>query len=180
MDVSFVCGRNATLRGWFYEMKAKLFRQLRMYVGNEPETGSGFVPIDGVVPNPKRISMFSDGTKILRALTSVKLQATVTTTMPMKNPPHPGDFIRTEIIEPAGLSVTAAAAALRVSRPALSSLLNGRADLSGDMALRVEKAFGVKMDTLMRMQVSYDIAQTRKREKQIHVRRIHQLANVQA
>ena len=78
--------------------------------------------------------------------------------MPIKNPPHPGDFIRTEIIEPAGLSVTAAAAALQVSRPALSSLLNGKADLSGDMALRIEKAFGVKMDTLMRMQSAYDIA----------------------
>ena len=84
--------------------------------------------------------------------------------MPLKNPPHPGDFIRSEIIQPAGLSVTAAAAALRVSRPALSSLLNGKADLSGEMALRVEKAFGVKMDTLMRMQSAYDIAQTRKRE----------------
>jgi addiction module HigA family antidote len=70
--------------------------------------------------------------------------------MSIKNPPHPGDFIRTEIIEPAGLTVTAAAAALQVSRPALSSLLNGKADLSGDMALRIEKAFGVKMDTLMR------------------------------
>src|SRR3974390_3001239 len=81
--------------------------------------------------------------------------------MPMKNPPHPGDFIRTEIIEPAGLSVTAAAEALQVSRPALSSLLNAKADLSGNMALRIEKAFGVKMDTLMRMQASYDIAQTR-------------------
>jgi addiction module HigA family antidote len=93
--------------------------------------------------------------------------------MPVKNPPHPGDFIRTEIIAAAGLSVTAAA--LQVSRPALSSLLNGRADLSGDMALRIEKAFGVKMDTLMRMQASHDIAQTRKREKQIHVRRIRRL-----
>jgi len=93
--------------------------------------------------------------------------------MPMKNPPHPGNFIRTEIIEPAGLSVTAAAAALQVSRPALSSLLNGKANLSGDMALRIEKAFGVKMDTLMRMQSAYDIAQTRKREKEIFVRRIH-------
>src|ERR1700686_5775604 len=92
--------------------------------------------------------------------------------MPMKSPPHPGDFIRTEIIAPAGLTVTAAAAALGVSRPALSSLLNGKAGLSGDMALRIEKAFGAKMDTLMRMQASYDIAQTRKREKQVHVRRI--------
>jgi antitoxin HigA-1 len=91
--------------------------------------------------------------------------------MPMKNPPHPGSFIRTEIIDSAGLSVTAAAAALRVSRPALSSLLNGKAGLSGEMALRIEKAFGVKMDTLMRMQASYDIAQTRKREGDIRVRR---------
>jgi antitoxin HigA-1 len=92
--------------------------------------------------------------------------------MPIKNPPHPGDFIRTEVIAPAGLTVTAAAAALRVSRPALSSLLNGKAGLSGEMALRIEKAFGVKMDTLMRMQSAYDIARARKREKDIHVRRI--------
>ena len=100
--------------------------------------------------------------------------------MRMKNPPHPGDFIRTEIIKPSGLSVTAAAAALHVSRPALSSLLNGSADLSGEMALRIEKAFGVKMDTLMRMQASYDIAQTRKREKKIRVRRIRATADVHA
>jgi antitoxin HigA-1 len=99
--------------------------------------------------------------------------------MPMKNPPHPGDFIRTEIIQPAGLSVTAAAVALQVSRPALSSLLNGKSYLSGDMALRIEKAFGVQMDTLMRMQASYDIAQTRKREKKIHVQRIASLADAQ-
>ena len=91
--------------------------------------------------------------------------------MPMKNPPHPGDFIRTEIVEAAGLTVTAAANLLGVSRPTLSSLLNGKAGLSGNMALRVEKAFGVKMDTLMRMQSSYDIAQTRKREKEIRVGR---------
>src|ERR1035441_5671847 len=91
--------------------------------------------------------------------------------MPIKNPAHPGDFIRTEIIKPAGLSVTAAAVALRISRPALSSLLNGKAGLSVEMALRIEKAFGVKMDTLMRMQASYDIAQTRKRESEIRVRR---------
>ena len=98
--------------------------------------------------------------------------------MAIKSPPHPGDFIRTEIIEPAGLSVTAAATALRISRPALSSLLNGKAALSGNMALRIEKAFGVKMDTLMRMQSSYDIAQTRLRENQIRVRRLHLSADV--
>jgi len=98
--------------------------------------------------------------------------------MSMKNPPHPGDFIRTEIIEPTGLSVTAAAIALRVSRPALSSLLNGKSDLTGNMALRIEKALGVKMDTLMRMQSSYDIAQARRREKEIRVRPLHGLAHV--
>ncbi len=53
----------------------------------------------------------------------------------------------------------------------LSTLLNGKSDLSGDMALRIEKAFGPKMETLMRMQSSYDIARTRKRESKIHVRR---------
>jgi addiction module HigA family antidote len=89
--------------------------------------------------------------------------------MRMLNPPHPGAFIKTEIITPLGLSVTAAAQALAISRPTLSTLLNGKADLSGDMALRIEKAFGVKMDTLMRMQSSYDIARTRKRENKIRV-----------
>jgi addiction module HigA family antidote len=73
----------------------------------------------------------------------------------------------------AGLTVTAAAQALQVSRRALSSLLNSKAGLTGEMALRIEKAFGIKMDTLMRMQSAYDIAQTRKREKEIRVKRIH-------
>ncbi|MCC6165276.1 MAG: HigA family addiction module antidote protein [Acidobacteria bacterium] len=89
----------------------------------------------------------------------------------MHSPPHPGDFIKTEIIEPLQLTISAAAKVLGVSRPALSMLLNGRSDLSGDMALRLEKAFGVKMDTLMRMQSAWDIAQTRKRETSIKVRR---------
>jgi addiction module HigA family antidote len=89
----------------------------------------------------------------------------------MKNPPHPGALIRTEILEPLDLSVTAAAQVLGVSRPALSSLLNAQADLSGDMALRLEKAFRVRMETLMRMQSSYDIVQTRQRAKLIKVRR---------
>lgn len=91
--------------------------------------------------------------------------------MRMLNPPHPGAFIRTEVIEPLGLTVAGAATALGVSRPALSALLNGRADLSGTMALRIEKAFGVRMDTLMRMQASYDIARARRRENDVRVAR---------
>jgi addiction module HigA family antidote len=89
----------------------------------------------------------------------------------MKNPAHPGGFVKSEIIEAYDLSVTDAAKALGVTRPALSALLNQRADLSPEMALRIEKAFGVSMDTLMRMQNSYDIAQARKREGKIKVRR---------
>lgn len=89
----------------------------------------------------------------------------------LKAPPHPGGFIRAEIIEPAELSVKAAAEVLGVTRVALSALLNERASLSPEMALRIEKAFGVSMDTLMRMQNSYDIAQTRKREGEIAVAR---------
>lgn len=91
--------------------------------------------------------------------------------MRMLNPVHPGRFLRTEIIEAHNLSVTEAAKILGVSRPTLSALLNARASLSGEMALRFEKAFGVDMETLMRMQNSYDIAQTRSRAKSIKVLR---------
>lgn len=87
----------------------------------------------------------------------------------MKNPAHPGGFVKSEIIEPLGLSVTGAAQVLGVTRAALSALLNERAHLSPEMALRIEKAFGVSMDTLMRMQNSYDIAQTRNRAAEIEV-----------
>lgn len=89
--------------------------------------------------------------------------------MRMSNPPHPGQFVKTEIIEPLGLTVAAAAGVLGVARPTLSTFLNGRSGLSGTMALRIEKAFGIKMDTLMRMQVSYDIAQIRAREGEIEI-----------
>ncbi|EUB96740.1 plasmid maintenance system antidote protein, XRE family [Rhizobium sp. CF080] len=87
----------------------------------------------------------------------------------MKNPVHPGDFLKHEILEALELSVTETASILGVTRPALSALLNERSSLSPEMALRVEKAFGVSMDTLMRMQNSFDIAQARKREQDIHV-----------
>ena len=95
----------------------------------------------------------------------------------MKNPAHPGGFIKHEIIEPLDLTVTAAAKALGVTRATLSTLLNERAHLSPEMALRVEKAFGVSMDTLMRMQNSYDIAQARKREDEVKVARFQKEAS---
>ena len=92
------------------------------------------------------------------------------TPLRMIKPAHPGSFIR-EIITEMELSVTAAAEALGVTRPAVSAVLNERAALSPDMALRIEKAFGVKMDTLMRMQNAYDIARARTRENEIDVKR---------
>jgi antitoxin HigA-1 len=91
--------------------------------------------------------------------------------MRMARPAHPGQFIRMEVIEPLHLSITEAARILGVSWPALSALLNGRAALSPDMALRIEKAFGPKMDTLLRMQTAYEIAQARGRESGIKVKR---------
>ena len=91
--------------------------------------------------------------------------------MPMKNPPHPGDLIRTEIIEPLSLSVTAAAEALGVRRATLSDLLNGKASLTPEMALRIEKAFGPRMDHLLRMQLAHDVAQLRSHEGDIKVSR---------
>jgi addiction module HigA family antidote len=91
--------------------------------------------------------------------------------MRMYNPPHPGVFLKDEIIVPYKLTVTTASEILRVTRPALSRLLNGRASLSPEMALRFEKAFGLKMDTLLRMQTSYDIAQARKAANKIKVER---------
>src|ERR1019366_3972365 len=95
--------------------------------------------------------------------------------MRMLNSDHPGRFLRTEIIKAHDLSVTNAAKILHVSRPTLSCLLKAKAGLSGDMALRFEKAFGVDMDTLMRMQNSYDIARTRSHDKKIRVERYNPL-----
>ncbi len=81
--------------------------------------------------------------------------------MAMKNPPHVGGLIRRQVIEPLGLTVTEAAKALGVGRQALSSLLNGKAALTSEMGLRVEKAFGPKMEHLMRMQLAYRSARRR-------------------
>ena len=92
--------------------------------------------------------------------------------MPMKNPPHLGGFIRREVLDPLGLSVTEAASALGVTRQALSNLLNERVALTASMALRIEKAFGPTMDHLMRMQLAYELAVARSREHEIKVKRV--------
>jgi addiction module HigA family antidote len=91
--------------------------------------------------------------------------------MAMKNPPHPGDLIRTEVIEALGLSVSRAAEILKVRRATLSDLLHGKSALTPEMALRIERAFGPDMDHLLRMQLAYDVAKTREHSKDITVKR---------
>ena len=86
-------------------------------------------------------------------------------------PSHPGDFIRTEVIEELGLSITRAAQVLGVRRATLSTLLSGNAALSPEMALRIEKAFDVSMDLLLKMQAWYDASQMRARASEVAVER---------
>ena len=86
-------------------------------------------------------------------------------------PPHPGDFIKTEILDALHLSVARAAAILGVRRATLSDLIHGKASLSPEMALRIEKAFSVSMDMLLRMQVWHDTYTMRQRAGEIEVRR---------
>jgi addiction module HigA family antidote len=89
---------------------------------------------------------------------------------------HAGEWLKGELVEPYRISVKALAEKFGVSRQALSTLLNGHSALSADMALRFEKAFGVKADTLMRMQTAYDLAQARAHEHEIRVERIERAA----
>jgi len=96
---------------------------------------------------------------------------------PPDAPPHPGQHVRTAIIDPLGLSVKDAANALGVHRVALSRFLNEQASLSPDMAIRLEKAFGADMEALMRMQNTYDIACARARQGEIKVRPYEPEAN---
>ncbi len=91
--------------------------------------------------------------------------------MPMHNPPHPGEIVRWDCLEPLGLTVTRAAQGLGVSRQALSSLVNGKADLSVEMALRLSRAFGSSPETWLGLQTAYDLWQARERNKEIKVER---------
>jgi addiction module HigA family antidote len=77
----------------------------------------------------------------------------------MKNPPHPGNIVRFECIEPLGLSITEAAKVLGITRQALNNLVNGKAGISAEMAVRLSKAFGSSPEMWLRLQVNYDLAQ---------------------
>ncbi len=89
--------------------------------------------------------------------------------MGMQNPPHPGEIVRYECLEPLGLTVTRAAQGLGVTRQALSELVNGKAGVSVEMSLRLSKAFGSTPETWLGMQTAYDLWQARQRAKDIDV-----------
>jgi addiction module HigA family antidote len=89
----------------------------------------------------------------------------------MKHPVHPGTIVKHDCIEALGLSVTGAASALGVARPTLSKVLNGRAAVSPEMAIRLSKAFGSRPETWLRMQMAYDLAQAQRLAAEIKVKR---------
>ena len=91
--------------------------------------------------------------------------------MSMKNPVHPGRIVRQDCLETLGLSVTEGAKVLGVTRQALNNLVNGKSGVSPEMAIRLSKAFGSTAETWLQMQMNYDLADARKSESKIKVRR---------
>lgn len=89
--------------------------------------------------------------------------------MPMKNPPHPGRIVRQDCVEPLKLTITSAAKVLGGTRQALNNLVNGKAGISPEMAVRLSKAFGGSPDVWLRLQANYDLAHLR--QDQIDVKR---------
>ena len=87
--------------------------------------------------------------------------------MPMKNPPHPGRIVRQDCVEPLGLSITEAAKVLGVTRQALNNVVNGKAGISPEMAVRLSKAFGGNPEMWLRLQANYDLAQVRQDEIEV-------------
>ena len=92
--------------------------------------------------------------------------------MRMKNPPHPGLSVRYDCLEPLGLSVAEGAKVLSVTRQAMNNLVSGKAGISAEMAIRLEKAFGGGAETWLRIQAAYDLAQAEKRTRTIKVQRV--------
>ena len=95
---------------------------------------------------------------------------------PMHNPPHPGEIVREECLEPLGLTVTRAAQGLGVTRQALSDLVNGKAGVSVEMSIRLSKAFGSSPETWLGMQTAYDLWRAQERADSIEVERFTQAA----
>ncbi len=100
--------------------------------------------------------------------------------MPMKNPAHPGRIVKSACLEPLGLSVTEGAEILGVTRQTLNNVVNGKSGISPQMAIRLSKAFSSTPETWLRMQLAYDLAQARKNQGKIKVRRQYALQALHA
>jgi addiction module HigA family antidote len=96
--------------------------------------------------------------------------------MRMKNPPHPGELIKEVCLEPLGLTITAAASGLGVSRKALSELLNGHAGISPEMAIRLSMAFGGSPESWLKQQMLYDLSQAEQSSKLIKIKKFKKVA----
>ncbi|RJQ43699.1 MAG: addiction module antidote protein, HigA family [Gaiellales bacterium] len=92
--------------------------------------------------------------------------------MIMHNPPHPGEVLRELCLEPMGLTVTATAEALGVSRKTLSAILNGRAGISPEMAIRLSIAFGTSAESWLNQQTQYDLWQAEQNRRKLKVRKL--------
>jgi addiction module HigA family antidote len=92
--------------------------------------------------------------------------------MKMHNPPHPGEVLGTLCLEPLNLTVTGAAQSLGVSRKALSSILNGRAGVSPEMAIRLSIAFNTSAESWLNQQLQYDLWHAEKNRKRLHVAKL--------
>src|ERR1700691_293346 len=100
------------------------------------------------------------------------MRTTINMATPMHNPPHPGEILRSLCLEPLGLSVTDAAKGLGVSRKTLSAVLNGRAGVSPEMAVRLSIAFNTSAESWLNQQVQYDLWQAEKGRERLHVARV--------
>lgn len=100
------------------------------------------------------------------------METTTDTGMRMHNPPHSGEVLRELCLEPLGVSVTQAAAALGVSRKTLSSILNGRAGISPEMAVRLSIAFDTSAESWLRQQLQYDLARAETKRRSLRVKRL--------
>ena len=90
----------------------------------------------------------------------------------MKNPPHPGEIVRYDCLEPLGLTVTDGAKVLGVKRQTLNNLVNGKSGISTEMAIRLSKAFGSRPEVWLKMQIDYDLVQANRRDD-IQVKRVY-------
>jgi addiction module HigA family antidote len=92
--------------------------------------------------------------------------------MKMHNPPHPGEVLKALCLEPLNLTITEAARSLGISRKTLSSILNGRAGISPEMAVRLSIAFNTSAESWLNQQLQYDLWQAERSRKRLHVTRL--------